>query len=92
MQIAAEKIAERERVDAQPENRVARCYQKQHHITGDGRVKIMNPVNFSEEIEVPCRYCRPDAFHHQREKFVREHGGINEKEILNNLIDFKKVK
>lgn len=99
VELDGEEKTERQRIEnelkKQPENKVANCPKKAWHISGDGRVMVVNPFNFNEEIELPCRDCRPEAFYEQRAKFIAEHGEIKPLEILNNFVsmaDFKSNK
>jgi hypothetical protein len=94
-EIDAEEKAIREESEAKhrAENRVANCPQKVYHINEHGIIKVVNPFNFSEEIELPCRECRPKAYDEQRTKFIKENGEIKPLEILNNFVnmeDFRK--
>lgn len=92
--LATAEQAERERIEAEERsvNRVAYCPNRKNHSTEDGTMLVCNPFNFNEEIELPCGYCRPQAFEEQRQLFIQKHGAIKPLEILDNVVAMRKEK
>lgn len=57
--------------------RVENCPLVKKHLDEFGRILVVNPFNFSEEITLPCRECRPRAFREQRQKFIEKWKKLN---------------
>jgi hypothetical protein len=61
---------EREKQRIKNQSPVDICSNRAQHINRDGEVKICNPLNFNEEIILPCPACRPKAYDDQRARFI----------------------
>jgi hypothetical protein len=86
-EIEAEEEAERQRIieEEKAVNRVHFCPNRKHHVNEHGDTLVCNPFNFNEEIELPCMYCRPQAFADARLRFIQKHGEPKPMEILANI-------
>lgn len=73
-QISEKEAAEKIEAELIRQNPIDICSNKASHINGEGRVLVVNPFNFNEEIELPCRVCRLDAYEQQRQEFVQKNG------------------
>jgi hypothetical protein len=86
-ELEAEEAAEVERLKQieKDANRVQFCDNRKQHINADGSTLVCNPFNFNEEIEMPCMYCRPQAFADARLRFIKKHGEPKPLEIVGRV-------
>ena len=69
----AEQRAKQALEQIKNQNPIDVCKNRLNHINGEGRVILPNPLNFSEDIELPCPDCRFDAYTQQRSEFIKKH-------------------
>lgn len=67
------------RIEFEKENPKLACPDRARHKNDDGDVEICSPVNWNEEILLPCKTCQPKAYEAERARFIAKSGQPEQK-------------
>ncbi len=85
--------SEAEKARQSNRNPVENCPEKSRHMNPHGEVLICDPLNWNNEIALPCKICRPAAYEAQRENYIAKNKGkiANPVEVADSGKDLSKI-